>query len=67
VQNPFESVDEAFNFSLKQSFSNWGPRPTQGSWTIFGGVASWYFIYTTVLHLLYSSFRWGSLVYTGLL
>jgi len=32
----------------------------KGSWTIFGGVASRYFTYTAVLHLLYSSFRWGS-------
>jgi len=26
---------------------------------IFGGVVSTYFVYTAVLHLLYSCFRWG--------
>jgi len=34
---------------------------------IFGGVASRYFMYTAVLHLLYTSFRWGLWVYSGLL
>jgi len=29
-----------------------------GSWNIFEGVASRYFMYTAILHLLYSSFRW---------
>jgi len=35
--------------------------------TIFGGVASRYFVYTAVLHLLYSCLRLGSLSYSGLL
>jgi len=42
-----------------------GSRPPEGSWTIFGGTASRYFMYTAVLHLLNSSFRWGSLDYSG--
>jgi len=28
----------------------------------FGGVASRFVMYTAVLHLVWSSFRWGSLV-----
>jgi len=39
----------------------------RGSWSIFGGVANRYFMYTAVLHFLYSSFRCGSLGYRGLL
>jgi len=34
--------------------------------TIFGGVASRNFMYTPALHLLYWSFRLGSLVYRDL-
>ena len=40
---------------LVQWFSAWG------SWTIFGGANGRYFMYRAVLHLLYSSFRWGLL------
>jgi len=40
---------------LVQWFSTWG------LWTIFGRVTSRYFMYRAVLHLLYSSFRWGLL------
>jgi len=39
----------------------------KGSWTILGGVASRCFMHTVVLHLVYSSYRWGSLGYSGLL
>jgi len=46
---------------------NLGVTAPEGSWIIFRGVASRYFRYTGVLHLLYSSFRCGSLSYGGLL
>jgi len=36
-----------------------------GSWTNFGSVASRFFINTAVLHLVWSSFRWGLLVIVG--
>jgi len=36
-------------------------RDSEGSWTMFGGVASRYFMYTAVWYLLYLSFIWGSL------
>ena len=36
-----------------------------GSWTIFGGVAIRYFMYTAALHFLFSSFRWGRWVIVG--
>jgi len=38
---------QVFIYVLNQWFSNWGSR------TIFGGVASRYFMYLAVLHLLY--------------
>jgi len=41
-------------------------RSPEGSWTIFGGVANRRFMYTAVLHLLYSSFRWKPLGNSGL-
>jgi len=34
-------------------------------WTIFGGVACRFFMHTAMLHLVWSSFRWGSLVMMG--
>jgi len=56
------------NCDQKRSFNpmvfNLGSRTLEESWTIFGGVGSSYFMYTAVLYLLHSSFRWGSLVYT---
>jgi len=42
-----------------------GSRSPEGSWTIFGGVASRHFMYTAILHLLYSGFGWGCLVTVG--
>jgi len=53
---------EHVGYSTVQSagFQPGDPTP-EGSWTIFGGVANRYFTYAAVLHLLYSSFRWGSL------
>ena len=53
-------------FALRQWFSSWSRDPG-GSWTIFGGAANRYFMYTAILNLLYSSFRWESLGYSGLL
>ena len=41
---------------------NLGDATPEGSWTIFGGVANRYFMYTAVLHMLYSSFKGGRLV-----
>jgi len=52
---------------LNHWFSTWGSWPPEGLWTIFGGVTSRFFMYTAVLHLLYSSFRCGSFGYSGLL
>jgi len=50
------------NADLDQWFSTWESRPAEGLWSIFGRDASRGFMYTAVLHLFYSSFRWGSLV-----
>ena len=36
-------------------------RHQEGSWTIFGGAASTYFMCTAVLNFLFSSFMWESL------
>jgi len=40
-----------------------GGRDPRGVVNHFQRVASRYFMYTAVLHLLYSRFRWGSLGY----
>ena len=54
-------------FSFLQCLAINGAATPEGSWKIFWRVASRYFMYTDVLHLLYSGFRWGSLGYCGLL
>jgi len=46
---------------------NLGVGTPEELWSIFGEVTSRYFMYTALLHLLYSSFRWGSLGYIALL
>jgi len=38
-----------------------GTQPTEGAWTVFGGVTGRYFVHTTVLHLLYSRLKRGLL------
>jgi len=66
-QEVLAKVDFCMTVRLDQWFSTWRSRPPEGSWTIFGGVASRFFMYTAVVHLHYSSFRWGSLGYSELL
>jgi len=46
-------------FRLKHWFSTRETRHPEGSWIIFGEVTSRYFMYTAVLHSLYSSFCGG--------
>jgi len=50
--------------------THWTPKPVfsaWGSWTMFGATTSRYFMRKPALHMLHSSFRWGSLRYSGFL
>jgi len=57
-----------FHYTTVQ-ISGFQPRVAipRGVMNHFWRVASTYFMYTAVLYLPYSSFRWGSLGYSGLL
>ena len=55
VQSTFETVHEAFNFNLPVWFSTWGQVSQSGREPFLEGPQLDTFMYTTVLHLFYSS------------
>jgi len=59
--------DKEVGIHSKPVVLNLGFSSTGGAVNNFGRVASRYFMYTAVIHFVCSSFRWGSLDYSGFL